>query len=89
MSGNGYRGDGSEVVTTRRLLQFLITEFLDSGSLVAKELGLCDRETGVLGDRHGVGPLGLELLLQGGVLADGFEELSEFFLGHGSLGWGG
>ena len=72
--------------SSRRILQFLITEFLDSGSLVAKQLGLGDREAGLLGDRHGVSPLGLELLLQGGVLADGFEELSEIFLGHGSLG---
>ena len=49
----------------------------------ADQLGLGDRETGLPGDRHGVGPLGLELLLQGGVLADGFEELGEVFLGQG------
>jgi len=55
---------------------------------MANQLGPGDRETGLLGDRHGVGPLGLELLLQGGVLADGFEESGKVFLGHGSLGFG-
>jgi len=57
------------------------------GGMGANQLSLRDLETGLLGNGHGIGSFGLELLLQAGVLADGFEELGEVFLGHGSLGW--
>jgi len=69
-----------------RGLQLFVAEVLNPRRLVANQLGLRNRKTRLLGDRHGVSPLGLELLLQGGVLLDGFEELREVFLGHGSLG---
>ena len=55
----------------------------------ANQLGLGDRDTGLHGNRHGIGPLGLEPLLLGKVLADGFEESGEVFLRQGfQVGYG-
>ena len=45
--------------STRHILQFLIPEFLESASLVANQFSLRDRETRLLGDGHGIRPLGL------------------------------
>jgi len=52
------------------------------------ELGLRDGKSCLLGNGQGVGLLRAKLLLEGGVLADGFEKLGEIFLGHGSLDGG-
>ena len=75
-------------LSTRNLLQVLVAEFQKPASLITEEFGFGDRKAGLPGDCHGVGPLGAELFLQDGVLLDGFEELGEVFLGHGSLGFG-
>jgi len=82
-----YWGTGREPGTLWHIFEFLIAKFLDLAGLVTNQLGLRDRQTGLLGNGHGIGALGLELLLQGGVPADSLEELGEVFLGHGSLGW--
>lgn len=70
---------------SRGLLQFLIAEALQVGRLGADQLSPGDRKACPPSNRYGVGPLGPELFLEGGVLADGFEKLGEVLLGHGSF----
>lgn len=82
-------GEDTDAGATGCILQIFTPEGLDSASLVANQLGLGDRETGLHGNRHGIDTLGLDLLLQGKVLADGFEESGEVFLRQGfRVGYG-
>gem|GEM_PF-5120040 len=73
------------VIPARRTFQVVIAEFLDLASLMANQLGLRNGKTGLLGNGHRVGSFGFELLLQGTVLAHGFEELLKIFLGHDAV----
>ena len=68
--------------------QFIVTEILDMVGVDTHELGLRDGKSCLLGNGQGVALLRAKLLLEGGVLADGFEKLGEIFLGHGSLDGG-
>jgi len=77
------------LTSARGTLQLLIAQVFGAAGLRVEEFGLGDRKPRLPGDGHGVRALSAELFLEGGVLADGFNESDEVFLAHrgGGSGW--